>query len=199
MIYEIRTYTFQPGRLQDFVAAFEAEALPILAPRLRGFWRTESGILNRAIHLWEHEDREGRAQIRAKNASDLTNFASKALSMMREQHSLVCEGELNLPTPVPTSVFDLVWAKPPGDDVEIGQLFATITTWLSPHFHVIASMRGEGVSHRNLVWLLRANSLTLRENAWRGAMAARSGLGTAARTLQLESDLLVPTSFSPLH
>lgn len=120
MIYEIRTYTFEPGRLEDFVAAFEAEALPVLAPRLLGFWRAESGILNRAVHLWEHEDRTGRAHIRAKNARDLTDFASKALSMMREQHSLLCDGEVNRPAPLPTSVFDLVSAEPLGDDVEIG-------------------------------------------------------------------------------
>jgi NIPSNAP len=66
MICELRSYTFRPGKLQDFVAAFEARALAILAPRLRGFRPTESGVLNRAIHLWEHEDRDGRAQIRAK-------------------------------------------------------------------------------------------------------------------------------------
>lgn len=199
MIYEIRTYTFQSGRLEDFVAAFEAEALPVLAPRLLGFWRAESGILNRAVHLWEHEDRTGRAHIRAKNARDLTDFASKALSMMREQHAVLCDGEVNRPAPLPTSVFDLVSAEPLGDDVEIGELFAVITTWLGRHFHVAASLRGEGVGRRKLVWLLRAGSLALRDESWRAAMAARSGLSVAARTLRLESDLLIPAPFSPLH
>ena len=111
--------------------------------------------------------------------------------MMHEQHSLVCEGELDRPPPVSTSVFDLVSAKPRGDDVELGELSSTITAWLSGHFHVAANLRGEGVGRRKFVWLLRADSATRRDNAWRAAIAARSGLSAAARTLQLEADLLV--------
>jgi NIPSNAP len=200
MIYELRTYTFKAGRLQDFIAAFEAEALPVLALRLRGFWRSESGVLNRAIHLWEHEDRQDRTRIRDQNAPDLANFASKVLPMMRKQHSLVCGGEVNLRDAVPTSVFDLVSAKGAGlDDADIGELCSTITAWLSQYFHVAANLRGEGIGDRNLVWLLRANSLTLRDHAWRAAMATRPELSAPARKLHLESDLLLPAPFSPLH
>jgi len=74
-----------------------------------------------------------------------------------------------------------------------------MTTCLGRHFHVAASLRGEGVGRRKLVWLLRAGSLALRDESWRAAMAARSGLSAAARTLRLESDLLIPAPFSPLH
>jgi hypothetical protein len=88
--------------------------------------------------------------------------------MMREQHSLVCEGEPNPPDPVQASVFDLVSAKGAVfDAVDFGELFFRVTTWLSQHFYFAANVRGEGIGHGNLVWLLRANSLELRDHAWR--------------------------------
>ena len=67
-IYEFRTYTLKPGSVAQFEKNFE-EALPnrIKVSPLSAFWHTEIGPLNQVIHVWEYENLQHRADVRAQS------------------------------------------------------------------------------------------------------------------------------------
>jgi hypothetical protein len=64
MIYELRTYTLQPGGLAPWLKLYEEKALPVMSTidgmHLVGYFRTETGILNRVMHLWSYPGAEAR-------------------------------------------------------------------------------------------------------------------------------------------
>ena len=94
MIYEIRTYTLQPGAIPEFEKRFEA-ALPARLKHsdLAAFWHTDIGPLNQVIHVWPYEDLKQRTDIRAKAAQD-PNWPPKVSDLI-----LSMESEIFVPAP----------------------------------------------------------------------------------------------------
>jgi hypothetical protein len=72
MIYELRTYTLYPGKVPEFLAVFEKEALPVREKYSKptGWWYTEMGELNQVVHLWAYKDFAHRTQVRQAVAQD---------------------------------------------------------------------------------------------------------------------------------
>ncbi len=72
MIIEKRTYTFHPGKLQEFLAVYEAEGLELHTKYLRmiGYFVSEIGPLNQVITMWGYESMQERDDLRAKLYSD---------------------------------------------------------------------------------------------------------------------------------
>ena len=69
MIYEERTYTILPGRVDEYLKVYEEMALPIQAEvqgGLVGFFKTETGELNKVVHIWAYEDFNERLRRRAE-------------------------------------------------------------------------------------------------------------------------------------
>jgi hypothetical protein len=67
-IYEMRTYTYEPGGIREILQAWE-EAIPHreeYSP-LAACWYTEFGGLNRFTHVWVYPDLNERARIRAES------------------------------------------------------------------------------------------------------------------------------------
>jgi hypothetical protein len=69
MIYEIRTYTLQPGGLEPWLELYESKALPVIAGieamKLVGYFYTEAGAAEeggatRVVHLWSYPDAAAR-------------------------------------------------------------------------------------------------------------------------------------------
>ena len=63
MIYEERSYLFHPVNFRPFLALFEAEGLGIMTSHLGGlvgFFTTEIGQLNTAVHVWSYTSFEDR-------------------------------------------------------------------------------------------------------------------------------------------
>jgi hypothetical protein len=62
VVYEMCVYTLLVGKLPDFQALFEKEALPAVSKYLKpiGWWSTEIGPLNKVVHLWSYEDMSHR-------------------------------------------------------------------------------------------------------------------------------------------
>lgn len=90
MIVEQRTYTFKPGNLQTFLEVYEAEGLPIqnrILGGLIGYFFSEIGTLNQAVHLWRYDslaDREARrAALMAE--PDWQAFIAKTAPMIERQ------------------------------------------------------------------------------------------------------------------
>lgn len=63
VIYEERSYMFLPVHFQPFLALFEKEGLDIMTSYLGGpvgYFTTEIGQLNTAVHLWAYSSFEDR-------------------------------------------------------------------------------------------------------------------------------------------
>ncbi|MCC7275075.1 MAG: NIPSNAP family protein [Alphaproteobacteria bacterium] len=73
MILDQRTYTLHPGKLAEYLAAYEAEGYPIQTRHLGkpfGYFFTEVGTLNQIVHMWAYESMADREQKRAAMAAD---------------------------------------------------------------------------------------------------------------------------------
>ena len=72
MIYELRTYQVQPGKVPEFLNVYREKGLPIITryAKLVGCWSKESGVLNSVVFLWDYDDFGSRSQQRAKLGAD---------------------------------------------------------------------------------------------------------------------------------
>jgi len=73
MIFDHRIYTIRPNRLNDFLALYEAQGLPLQREYLGepfGFFYTYIGKLGRVIHLWKYESLADRDERRARMEAD---------------------------------------------------------------------------------------------------------------------------------
>ena len=93
MVYEMRVYTLQPGKVPEFQALIEKEGLPVISKysKLVGWWSTEVGPLNEVIHIWAYEDMNHRAQARAAQGADpeMQAFRPKAQGMVVSQYNKI--------------------------------------------------------------------------------------------------------------
>ena len=72
MIVEKRTYTFHPGKVQEFLALYEAEGLAIHTKYLPmiGYFVSDIGPLNQVITMWGYKSMQERDDLRAKLYAD---------------------------------------------------------------------------------------------------------------------------------
>ena len=59
MIYDMRTYDFNPGDVPKYMEAVREVALKIREDhgvKLSGWYYTDIGQLNRVVHIWAYED-----------------------------------------------------------------------------------------------------------------------------------------------
>ncbi len=73
MIVDMRTYSFKPGMMADWVALYEKEAWPIQKKYLGtclGWYTSIEGKLHQVVHLWQYESQADREARRAAMAQD---------------------------------------------------------------------------------------------------------------------------------
>ena len=91
MIYEMRVYTLHPGKVPEFEAMIEKEALPHLTrhAKLVGWWSSEVGALNEVVHLWAFEDLAAREKARKAQGEEpaLQDFRPKAQALIQTQRN----------------------------------------------------------------------------------------------------------------
>ena len=67
MIYELRTYTFNPGTLPAYIEHVEKVGRPVRGDdygKCWGYWTAEFGQLNQAWHLWSYASLDERTRMR---------------------------------------------------------------------------------------------------------------------------------------
>ncbi|KAI3596426.1 hypothetical protein D8I24_7350 [Cupriavidus necator H850] len=99
MIVEERMYTLHPGKTNTFLDLVEQEGLQIQKAYLGaplGYFTTETGELNKIIHLWQFDSMGDREERRARLALDARwiGFAGKVLPLIARM-----ENRLLVPTP----------------------------------------------------------------------------------------------------
>jgi hypothetical protein len=206
MIYELRSYVLHSSRFAEYLGTFaeRPEVVEVLRPYLRGFWASESGILNRVLHLYEYRDRAERAAVRSARAQVpvMQRFYADVLPMLQEQRSVIYEGHVAAPFPSRGGVYDRVAITlAHGVSRERSdRLAGTVGDALSRGFQVAVSLQSRVLEQpaapaRELVFLLRSASLEQRRNAAVDLSAQLDGTSVAA----VETDLWTPLGFSPLQ
>ena len=92
MIVEMRFYTTQVGRTQDFVRLYESKGLPIQAPiqgHLIGMFTTEFGPATQVVVLWGYADDVDRRRRRAKlmELPEWRAFLTEAAPLIQSEES----------------------------------------------------------------------------------------------------------------
>jgi hypothetical protein len=103
MFVEMRTYSFHPGGMQQYVSLLQAEGIHITRRHLGepiAFYRTTIGDLNALVHLWQYDSLEDRASRRAAMAADpdWQAYTPKILPLIRTQASTILD-RVELPAP----------------------------------------------------------------------------------------------------
>jgi hypothetical protein len=72
MIFEMRTYQIEAGKVPEFLKIYQQNGVQIITryAKLIGCWTKESGTLNSVVFLWGYEDFGHRSAQRAKLGQD---------------------------------------------------------------------------------------------------------------------------------
>ena len=73
MFYDIRTYTFKPLRVAEWLALYQSEGLPLqheFLGELIGFFTTEIGDISQVVHIWAYKSLDDRIERRDRMAAD---------------------------------------------------------------------------------------------------------------------------------
>lgn len=73
VIIDLRTYEIHPEKMREWLALWEAKALPTQSEICGGFlgmYITDIGLVNEVIHMWQYTDTGERERRRAQMAED---------------------------------------------------------------------------------------------------------------------------------
>ncbi|XP_015705084.1 protein NipSnap homolog 3A-like [Coturnix japonica] len=93
IFYEIRTYDVKPSKMKEFVELVHKFLhLRTAHSELVGYWTTELGAMNKAVHVWKYDNFAHRTAVRHALANDKEwqgQFISSALPLIEKQHNEV--------------------------------------------------------------------------------------------------------------
>jgi hypothetical protein len=208
MLYEVRTYTLQPGKVGEFEERFaKRQPLREKHSKLGAFWHTELGQLNRVIHVWPYEDLHHRMAVRTAMANDAE------LRQLRGGGDLIVAQESEIMTPAP-------FMHPLGSrDYGTGNIYEMrIYTQAPGNMPAVLKGWAEAIEHRETFsplaacWSSEVGGLNKFVHVWvyknlleRDRVRADSRKDgrwpaqTGVRPVRQENMILIPAAFSPVR
>jgi hypothetical protein len=211
MIHELRTYTLQPGKQGEYLKLSADVGRKIRGDnygKLEGFWTTEFGTLNQAVHLWAYPDLVERDRLRealSKNEEWTKGYIPQIRSLLLAQENKILSVQLPF--------------KPPATGGNVYELrtyrafVGRAGEWLG-HFKAIMPVR-EKYSKNVGLWQTEAGQLNEVVHLWAyrdlNDRAATRGkvlqdpewqtfLGKSAPLLvEMKSVVLMPAAHSPMQ
>jgi hypothetical protein len=208
MLYEVRTYTLQPGTVGEFEARF-AKRHPLREKHspLGAFWHTELGALNQVIHAWPYEDLQHRAAVRAAVAKDPS---MQQLPGGRE-FIVAQESEIMLPAPFMRplgsqsygtgNIYEMrIYTYAPGDIAAVLKGWTEAIAYREQFSPLAACWYSEvgGLNKFVHVWAykdLNERARVRQESRQGGRWPAQTGV----RPVRQENKILIPAAFSPVQ
>jgi hypothetical protein len=118
MIYELRTYTFHPGKLPDYLKLNAEVGRKIRGDKygtFEGGWTTEFGVLNQYVHLWSYADLNERERLRAElgtNEAWRTEYVARIRPLLLAQQNKIMSLVTAFKPPADTgNVYELRWYR----------------------------------------------------------------------------------------
>ena len=208
MLYEVRTYTLQPGTVAEFESRF-AKRHPLREKhsKLGAFWHTEIGALNQVIHAWPYEDLNHRAAVRAAMAED------SELAQLPGGRDLIVAQESEIMVPASFmhplgsrdygtgNVYEMrIYTFAPGDIPKVLDAWAKAVPAREQYSPLAACWHSDigGLNKFCHTWVYK----DLNERARVRDEARKAGVWppqTGVRPIRQENKILVPTAFSPVR
>lgn len=215
MIYELRTYGVQPGKLAEYVEKAGALGRPIRGDRygkLLGYWTTDLGPLNQVVHLWEFADMAARTAAREGLARDerwVKEYLPVSGPLLAWQENVILNPVDWCPVrpaagPAGLGAFELrVYRLHPGKLGAYGQVMREALPIRERYSSPVGYWATEIGPLNTVVHLWPYRDLTQRAEARRALAADPAWQAAVARLHPLiqvqDTKLLVPTPFSPLR
>jgi hypothetical protein len=118
MINELRTYTVQPGKVNEYLRLSGEVGRKIRGDRYgkqEGFWFSEFGTLNQLVHLWTYESLAERERLRgelAKNEGWTKEYLPQVRPFLLSQENKFLSPVVPLTPPGDTgNVYELRWYR----------------------------------------------------------------------------------------
>ncbi|XP_046576408.1 protein NipSnap homolog 3A-like [Haliotis rubra] len=90
-LYELRIYNIYPKDIKSFTElSIKWMHLRTAKSKLLGYWLSELGGINDAVHIWEYESLSDRARVRKELSADeswVTNYIAAVGPMWRRQEN----------------------------------------------------------------------------------------------------------------
>lgn len=211
MIHELRTYTLIPAKAAEFVSLTREVGFAIRTRHSKclGYWTTEIGELNQVVHLWEYEDYAHRTRVRKDLAKDEAwnkEYLSRSRPCLSHQESTIL---------IPSDVWP--FASTTGNGIYELRFYrlhpGKVAHWLRTFrkglrarlkYSKPAGVWSSELGTLNRVFQLWGYAdLQARADTRKAAMADPAWKKTVASLVPLiqvmESKILIPTDFSPLH
>jgi hypothetical protein len=208
MIYEVRTYSLQPGTVAEFESRF-AKRHPLREKhsKLGAFWHPEIGPLNQVIHVWPYEDLQHRAAVRAAMAKDTE------LAQLPGGRDFIVAQESEIMTPAPFmhplgsrdygtgNVYEMrIYTFAPGDIAKVVDAWGKAIDEREKFSPLAACWTSEvgGLNKFVHTWVYK----NLNERAQVREQARKAGVWppqTGVRPIRQENKILLPAAFSPVQ
>ncbi len=209
-IFELRTYTFHPGKLGDYLKLSSEVGRKIRGDsygKFEGGWTTEFGTLNQYVHLWSYADLNERERLRVelgKNDAWAKEYVAKIRPLMVGQQNKILSPVTPFKPPADAgNVYELRWYRAyPG---KLGEWLA-LTRDILParekysrnvcYWQTEVSQLNEGVHlwvYKDLNDRAAARAKALGDPEW------QAFLGKAMPLLQQQdATVLIPAPHSPM-
>ena len=204
MIYEVRTYTLEPGTVGKFEESF-ADALPHRGKYspLAAFWHTDIGVLNQVIHVWPYENLLERETIRAEAAQD-PNWPPRDTSMVMDMQSEIWNSA-SFMRPMGGGqelgdVYEMrVYTYKPGSIPELLSRWEKALPWREQFSPCAAAMHSElgGLNRWMHIWPYK--NLNRRDEIRKAVGGTPNWRPGAPGRIQQENKIMLPASFSPMR
>ena len=208
MIYEVRTYSLQPGTVAEFESRF-AKRHPLREKhsKLGAFWHPEIGPLNQVIHVWPYEDLQHRAAVRAAMAKDTE------LAQLPGGRDFIVAQESEIMTPAPFmhplgsrdygtgNVYEMrIYTFAPGDTAKVLEAWGKAIDEREKFSPLAACWTSEvgGLNKFVHTWVYK----DLNQRAQVREQARKAGVWppqTGVRPIRQENKILLPATFSPVR
>jgi len=210
MIYELRTYTFQVGKLPEYLKLNAEVGRKIRGDsygKFEGGWTTEFGTLNQYVHLWSYTDLNERERLRVelgKNEAWAKEYVARIRPLLLTQQNKILSPATPIKPPTDTgNIYELRWYRThPG---KLGE-WLTLARGVLPtrekysrnvgYWQTEVSQLNEAVHlwvYRDLNDRAAVRSNVMKDAEW------QAFLGKALPLLQQQDAIvLVPTGPSPM-
>ena len=210
MIYELRTYTLQPGTQAQYVKQSGEVGRNIRGDnygKFEGGWTTEFGTLNQYVHLWSYADLNERERLRgelAKNEAWAREYLPISRPMMLAQENKLLKPVVPLTPPSDTgNVYELRWYRAHvGKAGEWLDLFKAVLPTRDKYTRRVGLWQTESGQLNEVVhmWVYKdlndraaSRAKMATDPAWQAFIAKSPAL-----LQQMQSIVLIPVPHSPM-
>ncbi len=210
MIYELRTYSFPPGKMPAYLKLAEEVGSKIRGDdygKREGSWVAEFGMLNQVWHLWSYPDLNERQRLRAelaKNDAWMREFVAEIRPLLAKQELRFLQSVRPMKPPADRgNVYELrIYRTKVGEARTFAGLLSDMLPVRERYSQNVGIWLTEAPQPNEVCHLWVYGDLNQRHDARAKLMADPDWLAFLPKAgpmlEEMHSTVLLPTAFSPM-